>query len=98
MVVEPELHVATWHKRPALHTQTLLLQVVPVGQASLQVMVPPQPLPKMPPQYWPPLEVLQAIGTQLASPLHTLFTHTFPVPQSLLHVSARPQPSPTVPQ
>jgi hypothetical protein len=37
--------------QPAPPTQTLLAQAQPVGQAALQSMDPPQPLPSVPPQY-----------------------------------------------
>ena len=85
IVVEPEAQVATWHTRPALHTQTFPLHVVPDGQGSLQAIELPQPSPRVPPQYCPPLAGLQVSGVQLASPLQTPEAHTLPVPQSVLH-------------
>jgi hypothetical protein len=50
-VVDPELQLATWQISPPLQTQTLLLHVVPVGHAALHAIDPPQPSPKVPPQY-----------------------------------------------
>jgi hypothetical protein len=98
IVVDPELQVATWQTKPALHTQTFPLHVVPDGHGSLQVIEPPQLSPRTPPQYCPPLAGLQVSGAQLASPLHTPETHVLPAPQSVLHESECPQPSPTTPQ
>src|SRR5512141_526285 len=100
MVVEPASHLATWQSSVPSQVHTLFLQAVPVGQAALQVRLPPQPSPMGPPQYWPPLAVLHGMGTQVASPLHRplAVSHTLPSPQLLPQSNLPPQPSPISPQ
>ena len=55
--------------QPAPPTHTLLAHDQPAGQAALQSMEPPHPLPSFPPQYCPPVGV-QLIGVQVPLGTH----------------------------
>jgi hypothetical protein len=63
---EPAPHVL--RMQVASPTHWLSWQSQPLGQAP-QVIVPPQPFPRTPPQYWPPVG-LQVSALQPAAGMH----------------------------